>query len=386
MKVVSVTGEKDWKVFHRVPHRIYRNDPNWIAPPESDVRGIFSPDKNKAFDQGAARLFYLLDEAGKPAGRIAAFLDHGRNAQLKFPIGGVGFFECVDRADYADALFQKAEDWLAAEGVKAIDGPINFGERERYWGLLEKGFDPPLFQENYHPRYYKAFFTNRGYQPFEQVLTFKGTSRESNVERFRRIARLSAKRYGLHAEHFDLKNIDRMAAEFCTVYNRAFAEKEHFKPLTVDQMRNLFKEFLPIADEEATSMAYHDDRPVALCVFLPDINPFLRFARGKLNWWTLPIFMLRFRLARTKAIKGIAFGVDPDYHGRGAFPVVIAKMMKDHFFAKYPTFYMAGIRSYNKIMVDSILNLQVKIDRVHVAYRKMLDPKVAFEPHEFMEV
>ena len=386
MKIYPVSDEKDWKAFHRVPHRIYANDPHWICPPESDLRSIFDPSKNKTFGRGEAALFVLEDAQGSPAGRIAAFIDHARNEKQEVPTGGIGFFECTENGEYAAALFEAAESWLAGRGIKAVEGPVNFGERERYWGLLVKGFYPPLFQEPYHPRYYEGLFRKNGYQPYEQILTFKGEVANVPVEKFRRVAAVSAKRYGLHAEFFDMKRLDLMAQYFCQVYNRAFAKFEHHKHLGAEQMQSLFGEFKPIADKVSTCMVYHGERPVGFCVLLPDINPFLRQSKGRMNGLALAWFMLRFKLARRKSLKGIAFGIDPDFQGRGVFPVMIYQLCNDALFRRYPQYYLAGIRGHNRIMVDSILNLGVGIDRVHVAFRKMLDERLELNPFPFVEV
>ncbi|HOY17694.1 MAG TPA: hypothetical protein PLC89_10385, partial [Haliscomenobacter sp.] len=82
MTIIEVQEPKHWKLFHQVPHRIYINDPNWIAPMEGDVQGTFTPGKNLAFEHGEAKVFVMLDDQGKPAGRIAAFIDH-RNNQIQ---------------------------------------------------------------------------------------------------------------------------------------------------------------------------------------------------------------------------------------------------------------------------------------------------------------
>ena len=35
--------------------------------------------------------------------------------------------------------------------MEAMDGPINFGERDRYWGLLVEGFENrPIYANPYH--------------------------------------------------------------------------------------------------------------------------------------------------------------------------------------------------------------------------------------------
>ncbi|HRF42581.1 MAG TPA: hypothetical protein PK198_27510, partial [Saprospiraceae bacterium] len=86
MNFIEVKSKSDWKLFHRVPHRIYKNDPNWICPLQGDVQSIFEPATNKVFEHGEAKLFVLLDERNEPAGRVAAFIDHARNKNLPYPV------------------------------------------------------------------------------------------------------------------------------------------------------------------------------------------------------------------------------------------------------------------------------------------------------------
>ncbi len=386
MTIKEVLSKKDWKQFHAVPRRIYRNDPNWICPLESDIESIFQPESNKTFENGNAAVFLLLDDQGRPAGRIAAFVDHTRNAKQDFPTGGVGFFECIERKDYAVALFERAAAYLAQFDVQAIDGPVNFGERERYWGLLVKGHGKePIFQENYQPPYYQSFFEDWGFRPFEQILTFQGDMMKVQIPIFRRIAQRARERYPFHSEYFDLKRLDVMADHFTRVYNRAFAHFDHFKPISQEQMLVIFKEFKAIADPKSSTIAYYEDRPVGFTVLLPDINPYLRAARGKLNLWSLPGFLLRFRLARKKQLKGIAFGVDPEFQRRGTIAVMIDFLYGPYLQKNYDEYFLTGIRAHNTIMVNSILNLGVEVDRYHVAYRKMLDEDLPFEPFPFTE-
>jgi len=387
MKIIEVRNKKDWKRFHQVPWRIYAGDPNWICPIEGDVQSIFTPGANKAFESGEASLYVLLDDEGRPAGRIAAFVDHGRNAKQDYPTGGLGFFECVDREDYAFALFEKAADYLAHFEVKAIDGLINFGERERYWGLLQQGYDPPLFQENYQPPYYRRFFEDWGFRPFEQILTFKGEIDAVAIDKFRRIAARVRQNNNITCAYFDKKRLDEMAADFSHVYNRAFAHFAHFKPLAQSEMRTVFKDFLPIADPRAVAIAYHENRPVGICVMLPEINDYLRAAKGKLNFWTLPGFLYRLRFSRgRKSLKGILFGVDPDFRGRGLLTVLIDHLYNDYLQRTYEWYYLTTIRGHNEIMVNSIIKLNVDVDRVHVAFRKMLDASLPWEPFAFRDV
>jgi hypothetical protein len=37
-------------------------------------------------------------------------------------------------------------------GVEAMDGPINFGDRDKWWGLMVEGFDKePMYGMSFNP-------------------------------------------------------------------------------------------------------------------------------------------------------------------------------------------------------------------------------------------
>ena len=49
--------------------------------------------------------------------------------------------------------------------MEAMDGPINFGPRDSWWGLLVSGYEfQPLYENTYNPPYYKELFENYGFQ------------------------------------------------------------------------------------------------------------------------------------------------------------------------------------------------------------------------------
>lgn len=387
MQIIEVTDKNGWRLFHQAPHNVYKNQPHWIAPLESDIEKIFSPNSNKAMQNGAAKLFVLLNEKGTPVGRIAAFVDHQRNLQQSFPQGGIGFFECIDNKDYARALLEKAEAFLVNEKVKAIDGPVNFGERDKFWGLLVKGQEySPLYQENYHPTYYKAFFEDNGYEPYEQILTLKGSVGDVPLDRIRSIAKRLRERYGLTTRSIEKSKLEWYADLFRQVYNEAFRTYPHFKPLHTAQVYEGMKQAKPILDPNLVCFAFEKDQPIGFLALLPDINQFLQPAKGKLDWLRLPGFLWRFKTAKQWVAKGIASAIHPDFQRKGIFPLIVDHLAMPANLKKYSHIFLATIRSHNQLMVETAVNLGVKPDRVHVAYRKMLDKNIPLDPYMFMDV
>lgn len=381
--ILEVKQAPEWKFFHQVPQRVYKNYPHWIAPLEKDIERIFDPATNRTFEHGEAVLYVLLDDKGQPAGRIAAFVDHQKNKDAQFPLGGIGFFECTDQHDYMSALLEKAEFFLRERGVKAIDAIVNFGERDKFWGILAKGYDlPPLFQENYHPPYYLPFFEKAGYLPYEQILTLAGRLNEVPVGIFMKVAERIKKNNAIRVENFDFGQVDRFARDFAEIYNAAFADKPHFKPVEMQLVKKMMTEAKAILDPRLISIAYWDEEPVGFAALFPDINPILKFAKGKLNWWRIPLFLLKKRLATPDA-RGVAAGVKPAFQAKGVMACIVAHM--------YPynkhreEFKLATVRSNNQHALSVYAKLGAKPEKAHIALRKPLDPAVIVESYPFVE-
>ena len=173
---MQLTEVKDSRLeidFLKVNVIINKNDPNYIQPLDKDVNDVFDKKKNKAFRHGEATRWILKDDSGRLAGRIAAYANRKyKNKGDEVPVGGIGFFDCINNQEAADMLFDVARHWLQQKGFGAMDGPINFGERDRWWGLVTYGFQEPLYCMNYNPPYYVTLFEQYGFKTYFEQLCF----------------------------------------------------------------------------------------------------------------------------------------------------------------------------------------------------------------------
>jgi hypothetical protein len=138
----EVQSSKDIKTFLQIAITINANDPQWIRPLDKDIEEVFDEKKNKFFKRGVAKRWLLFNETEECIGRVAAFVN--RQYKEAQPTGGIGFFECVNDQKAAHFIFDYCKNWLQEQGMEAMDGPINFGERDKWWGLLVEGFHEPL--------------------------------------------------------------------------------------------------------------------------------------------------------------------------------------------------------------------------------------------------
>src|SRR5687767_2134587 len=111
--LIEVTTEKLAEKFIEVNVVLNKGKGNYVRPLDKDVHEVFDKKKNKTFRFGTASRWILTDGSGKLIGRIAAFTNKKyKNKGDDVPVGGIGFFDCINDQGAANALFNCAKDWL----------------------------------------------------------------------------------------------------------------------------------------------------------------------------------------------------------------------------------------------------------------------------------
>jgi hypothetical protein len=386
MNISEVKETFQQKEFLNVPRRIYQNIPAWISHLDNDIEAVFDPGKNKFFDFGIAARWILYNDDKKAVGRIAAFINRRIAYTYDHPTGGVGFFECVDDQVAANMLFDTAKSWLEERGMEAMDGPINFGERDRFWGLLVKGFEtPPPYLLNYNPPYYQKLFENYGFQNYFDQFVYR---LNKDIE-LHPILRRSYDRLDNGYQFISLKTnqLDKFAEDFMTIYNDAWKDvQKHFKTISKDQALAMFKSMKAIIDPDLIIFAYHHSRPVAIFVGIPELNQIFRHVGGQLNWLGKMKFLYHKFKGTCNMAYGIVFGIIPEFRNKGVESGLIVAIQKALTQKNtYNSMYLAWIGDYNPKMVR-IVEILTK-DKVFVlsTYRKMFKKEYTFLRHYIID-
>ena len=329
MKIRKVTDKETRKMFFDAARNIYKNDPVWVCPFDNEIEAVFDPSRNPYFKHGEAERFILQDDNKKVIGRIAAFIDRNLAGSYDQMTGGTGFFECINDKTAAHLLFNTAKEWLRERGMEAMDGPINFGETDKYWGLLVGGFTHPSFDVPYNPPYYQELFESYGFETYYKMEGFHLDLTRPMSDRFRKIAEWVAEKPGYEFRHFKWKEQKKFTEDFAAVFNEAWPTfKVHFEPLEADYINSVLRKAKIIIEEEFIWLAYYQGKPIAIFLMFPDLNEILKHLDGKLNLFTMIKFLYLKKRRTMTRLKVLLMGTVPKYQGLGVESVFISKLLK----------------------------------------------------------
>jgi GNAT superfamily N-acetyltransferase len=372
--VEPVTKKKNLDQFVKFPWLIYRKDKFWVPPLIRDRYDKLDPNRNH-FWQNAERELFIAYKNGKPAGTIAAFQDHVRNARLQDKVGLFGFFECLDDPATASLLFKSAADWLSIRGSRVMRGPYNPSPSDEV-GILVDGFATrPAMMEAHSPPYYPTLFENCGFRKFQEIAArivhrtdAKGELFGVFPEKFIRVAEIVRKRADLVIRPVNLKDWENEINIACDVYNQALAVLPDFLPVPFDEFKLFAESFRPFMDKDMARIAFVRGKPVGFALALPDMNEALQHINGRLD----PFSMLKV-LWFSRHLKRASFKILvmlPEFQGSGIESVLVMDISRAMWNKGYEEVDMSLTGDENVKSNRYQDNLGMKVYRRYVIFEK----------------
>ena len=380
MNIIEVNSKKDKKDFIQIACSIYKNEKNWIRPLDKDINSVFDPKTNKAFRKGDVKR-WILKKNNETIGRIAAFYS-SKNDKEKLRVGGCGFFECIDDEEAAKMLFDTAKNWLEKNGYNSMDGPINFGERDKWWGCLVEGFDiDPNYLQNYGKAYYQKLFENYGFQLLFRQLTFLKKVRTPLSEKLSLKAERALRDPNYNFKTLEKRNIQKYVRDFTKIYNDAWSKYPGVSKLELSQAKLLFAQLKPILDEKILWFAYHNNDPVGFFISIPEMNQIFKHVNGKLDLFGKLKTFYHLKIKKScKKMVGLVFGIVPKHQGKGVDgALIMASRETIQEKLAYEDLELNWIPDFNKSMIRVAEQVQVKLGKIHHTYRYNFDRSIPVE-------
>jgi len=230
IEVIEVESKRDLNQFIDYPNKLYKGDPNYVAPLMVERKEFFDSQKNPFFKFARVKLF-LARKNGQICGRIATCVNYQHNEYHNELMGGFGFFDCPDDYEIVSTLLKVAMITLKKEGMEIMRGPLNFSTNHEC-GFLVEGFDsPPVVMMTYNQPYLPALTERFGLKKSMDLLAFSLTVHEEVSPRILKVVDKLQERSNLKVRTLNMSNFDREIALIRDVYNQAWKYNWGFVPM-----------------------------------------------------------------------------------------------------------------------------------------------------------
>lgn len=308
----------------------YKGNSCFVPPLVSDEVETLSPLKNPAFDYCSAQAFMAVDCCTKKTvGRIVAIINNIVNSRTGKREARFGFVDFIDDPDVSAALFAAAEQWAREHGMTEMIGPMGFTDMD-HEGLLIDGFNEMgTMATIYNYPYYPVHIANLGYSPDADWVEYRVKVPDRTPEKFRRIAKIVAQKYGLRSLHFKSRKKlkERYGQELFELINEAYDKLYGYSPLSQRQIEYYIGKYLGMIRLDCLSVIVDsNDRLVAAGITMPSLSHALRRSRGRLfpfGWFHL----LKAIYAHNPVVDLLLIAVRNEYKSRGINALIFADLV-----------------------------------------------------------
>jgi hypothetical protein len=380
MKLFEVYDKYSSKDFLDLARILYKNDTNWVCPLDREIEARFDIAKNIYYKTGEFKRWIVKDSKNKPIGRIAAFYNEKSRQDPDQPTGGTGFFECINDRKASTLLFDAARMWLASKGMQAMDGPVNPGENNSFWGCLVDGFTQPAYGMPYNFPYYRELFENYGFKTYFEQYSYHLDVNKPFPERFWKIAEWVSKKPGYTFQHFTFSEQEKFISDIVEIYNKSWsAFKTDFTPMNPEVLRQTLRESKSIIDEEIIWFAYYNNTPIAFFVMFPDVNQLIKPFRGKLNVFNMISLLYFKQTGRVNRARALVAGVVPKFQNSGIESAIFSqynKVIPPK--KKYSEIELSWVGDFNPKMQAIYKAVGAEHAKTHITYRYLFDRNKPF--------
>lgn len=361
VRVVEVESHAGLKTFIRFPLKLYRDDPNYVAPLLAERKDFFDQNKNPFFRSARVKLF-LCERDGEIVGRIATCINFRHNSFHEEKTGFFGFFDTIDNQEVASQLLKVAMITLKKEDMDRMRGPMNFSTNHEC-GFLVEGFDtPPLVMMTYNQPYQVELAKNFGLTKVMDLLAFWIQKETGMPPRFKKIVKKLKERSGVTVRSINMSRYDEDIGRMHEVYSKAWTHNWGFVPMDDDEFAHMAKDMRQIVDPDLVLLAEFEGKPIGFCLALPDINQVLIKLKGKL----FPLGLLKL-LWHTKirhtitSVRIVTFGVVPEFQKRGVDSLLFVEVYERGLANGFETAELSWILESNELMCRGAEQMGAKL-------------------------
>jgi len=329
IEITEVGSDAEKNKFIEFPYKFYNGNKYWVEPLRFDVKNNLDEKKNPFYKHAKIKL-WLAYKNGELCGRIAGIINDTHNKFYNDKVGFFGFFESVNDINVSNALFEKAAEFVKANGMDTLRGPVNPSTNDEC-GLLTDSFDsPPVMLMPYNPEYYLKLYDAFGLKKAKDLyalwISKDVIKNEPMMNKLDRISEMIIKKENLTIRNVNLKDFKNEVQKVREIYNNAWQENWGFVPMSEEEFNFIADNLKLAVDPDYVEFAEIDGNPVGFSLALPDVNQAIKGLNGKL----FPFGFIKFLLNKKKIdqLRVIIMGVKKEYHKKGIDAVFYRNIIK----------------------------------------------------------
>ena len=278
-------GDRRLRDFVRVPWVLFRGDPHWTPPLRAEylgsrlfgMTGLLTHDH--PYHREAEVTHFVARSRRQLLGRVSAAVNHRFNEHHNGKIGFFGFFDVRDDYVVAEALLDRARDWLSDRGMTVMRGPGGYSNatHEAHQAVLIDGFDrPPTVELTHNPPYYAEILERYGLRKVKDYHAYLIEIPNQAGDRLVRVANAVGNRRSIETRPIDLGDLRQEVDRIVLIYNEAWVNNWGFLPLTDAEAEAMAASLKLVADPGFIRFASIGGELAAVLGALPDANVALR--------------------------------------------------------------------------------------------------------------
>lgn len=332
LEIKKISKDKgSLKKFIKFQTDLYKGNKYFVPPLVIDDLATLSPEKNPAFDFCEADYFMAYKD-GKPAGRIAAIINHQVNESSGMKAARFGFVDFIDDKEVSKGLVEAVEAWAREKGMEKVIGPLSFTDLDKEGCLIEGFEELSTMATIYNYPYYREHFEALGYEKESDWLEFQMKVPDGVPEKHLRIAEIVKKKFGLKVLKFDSRS--KIKKEYgraiFNLVNDAYKDLYQFSRLTERQIDKYIEDYINLLDLDLVTLIVDStDRLVGIGISMPSMSRALQKSGGKFfpfGWYHL----LKGLKGKNDIVDLLLVGVLPEYQSKGVNALLFVDLIPQY--------------------------------------------------------
>lgn len=283
IEIKEVISKRDWDTFIFLPERIHKDHITWVPPLYIDEKKFFDKNKNPAFKSNQTILF-LAFRGKTPVGRVMGIIPTEFNATQGYKTARFSYLECYEDKAVFDALLHSVEKWALQYDCELMVGPMGFSDKEPQ-GFVTKGFgEPPMPVTNHNFSFMKDFIEQSGYLPYVELCQYDIPINREMFAKYKPFAdRVLGNMQVVVHEFTNTRQVRPFVKPIFSLMNQTYTDIYGFTKISEEEAQEFADRFLPLLNPKLIKILTDDaGQVVAFVIAMPNINPGIKKARGRL--------------------------------------------------------------------------------------------------------